>query len=118
VFGQDKKGVGKKEDCAKLPEQLRRGCEWRFDWLKDASFPRYALILTLHTTLCLTLHSANFKRVVCPSELTAKTGCVRTDDDVLAGKRAMSAASPSSPAPIAASTAGIIAVVLMALLAA
>jgi hypothetical protein len=66
----------------------------------------------------LTPHdSAKFKRVVCPSELTAKTGCVRTDDDVLAGKRAMSAApGPSFPAPAAASTAGIVVAVLMGLL--
>ena len=32
----------------------------------------------------LTFHSANFKRVVCPSEITAKTGCVRNDDVTLA----------------------------------
>lgn len=33
-----------------------------------------------------TLHSANFKRVVCPSEITAKTGCVRNDDITLASQ--------------------------------
>lgn len=32
----------------------------------------------------LTLHSANFKRVVCPSEITERTGCVRNDDVTLA----------------------------------
>ena len=31
----------------------------------------------------LTFHSASFKRVVCPSEITAKTGCVRNDDKTL-----------------------------------
>jgi hypothetical protein len=34
------------------------------------------------------LHSANFKRVVCPSEITAKTGCVRSDDSTLADQLA------------------------------
>ena len=34
--------------------------------------------------MLLTFHSANFKRVVCPSEITAKTGCVRNDDVTLA----------------------------------
>jgi hypothetical protein len=34
--------------------------------------------------MILTFHSANFKRVVCPSEITAKTGCSRDDDATLA----------------------------------
>ncbi|KZM18945.1 uncharacterized protein EKO05_0006668 [Ascochyta rabiei] len=67
VFGQDGLGVATIEDCQNLPEPLRPACKWRFDWLQDALFP-----------------SANFKRVVCPSELTAKTGCVRSDEKELA----------------------------------
>jgi hypothetical protein len=46
VFGQDKKGVSQRSDCANLPQQLRSGCEWRFDWLKDAPFPRCVTIFT------------------------------------------------------------------------
>ena len=42
VFGQNNVGVSKKEDCQNLPEPLRAGCTWRFDWFKDASYPRYA----------------------------------------------------------------------------
>lgn len=118
VFGDNKKGVGKKEDCKNLPEQLRRGCEWRFDWLKDASFPRYVLFLPCaHHALGLTLHSAKFKRVVCPREITEKTGCVRSDDDVLAGKKAMpSSAGHPFPAPAAASAAGVVAAIIVGLL--
>lgn len=55
------------------------------------------------------MHSAKFKRVVCPSELTAKTGCVRNDEDILAGKRTASAARSSFPSTAAASAAGIVA---------
>jgi hypothetical protein len=112
-------GVGAKDDCAKLPEPLRAGCEWRFDWLKDAAFPRYVKLCLLEPhVIHLTLHhSANFKRVVCPSELTAKTGCVRTDDDVLAGKKAASPA-PAPPAPSFPAAAGIVAAVVMGLLSA
>ncbi|KAH6618693.1 endoglucanase 1 precursor [Boeremia exigua] len=69
VFGQDREGVATNDDCQNLPESLRSACQWRFDWLQDASFP-----------------SANFKRVPCPSEITARTGCVRSDDETLAGQ--------------------------------
>ncbi|CAO2651211.1 Nn.00g095080.m01.CDS01 [Neocucurbitaria sp. VM-36] len=69
VFGQNMEGVTSKDDCQNLPEPLRDGCQWRFDWFKDASYP-----------------SAKFKRVVCPSEIVAKTGCLRNDDKQLAGE--------------------------------
>jgi hypothetical protein len=42
VFGQNNQGVSKKEDCQNLPDPLKDGCNWRFDWFKDASYPRYA----------------------------------------------------------------------------
>ena len=83
VFGQDGTGVASKDDCQNLPESMRTACEWRFDWLQDASFPRYARS-PIQVTEDLMFHSANFKRVVCPSEITAKTGCVRNDDKTLA----------------------------------
>ncbi|KAH7075887.1 endoglucanase [Paraphoma chrysanthemicola] len=79
VFGQNNMGVSKKEDCQSLPEPLRAGCTWRFDWFKDASFP-----------------SANFKRVVCPAEITNRSGCTRKDDRVLAGDAVASAPSLAS----------------------
>ncbi|KAF2130854.1 glycoside hydrolase family 45 protein [Dothidotthia symphoricarpi CBS 119687] len=68
VFGTDKTGVSTKEDCQNLPEPLKSGCEWRFDWFKDAMDP-----------------SVTFKRVLCPTEITQITGCVRNDEKVLAG---------------------------------
>ncbi|KAF2268136.1 hypothetical protein CC78DRAFT_589114 [Lojkania enalia] len=63
VFGQTNQGVASREDCDNLPESLQAGCQWRFDWFMDASYP-----------------SATFERVVCPSELTEITGCTRKDD--------------------------------------
>lgn len=98
VFGQRMEGVSSSNDCANLPEALRAGCQWRFDWLQDASFPRY-LISTVGYTMhpALTLHSANFKRVVCPAEITAKSNCVRNDDKRLASGESTSAAHSLSP---------------------
>ncbi|KAF1851884.1 glycoside hydrolase family 45 protein [Cucurbitaria berberidis CBS 394.84] len=74
VFGNDMSGVSSKDDCQNLPEPLRDGCKWRFDWFKDASYP-----------------SAKFKRVVCPSDITAKTNCIRNDDKQLAGEKSSAA---------------------------
>lgn len=97
VFGQDHTGVTSKDDCQNLPGPMRSACEWRFDWLQDASFPRY-VPLPAGTATLLTFHSASFKRVVCPSEITAKTDCVRNDETTLAQQISGNAtvAKPSS----------------------
>ncbi|KAF1951079.1 barwin-like endoglucanase [Byssothecium circinans] len=63
VFGNNNTGVNRKEDCDRLPSNLKSACQWRFDWFKDASFP-----------------TAKFKRVACPTDLTNKTQCIRDDD--------------------------------------
>ena len=94
VFGDNMAGVGSRGDCENLPENLRAGCQWRFDWFRDASFPRY-LIPPRHIGNCLIQYSAEFKRVVCPAEVTAKTDCVRNDDKVLSGE--ISSASDLTP---------------------
>lgn len=74
VFGQNMVGVRSREDCQNLPESLRAGCTWRFDWYQDAAYP-----------------SVKFKRVICPTEITAKTQCVRKDEKSLTGEAASSA---------------------------
>ncbi|KAI4948988.1 hypothetical protein J4E91_005450 [Alternaria rosae] len=94
VFGELMMGVSSTEDCQKLPENLRAGCEWRFDWFKDASFP-----------------SANFKRVVCPAEITAKTNCIRNDDKVLAGEASAAQSLTSGSPTMAFFAAGILALI-------
>jgi len=56
-------GVHQRSDCAQLPQQLRSGCEWRFDWFKSADNPTMTL-----------------KRVPCPKEIIEKTQCKRQDE--------------------------------------
>ncbi|KAF1944206.1 endoglucanase [Clathrospora elynae] len=97
VFGDNMSGVSSTDDCLKLPEDLRAGCRWRFDWFQDASFP-----------------SANFRRVVCPAELTAITTCIRNDDKQLAGKtssaRSLTSTTSSTMAVITAILLSIISI--------
>ena len=56
-------GISSLSDCAKLPSDLRPGCNWRFGWFQDANNP-----------------SATFSRIKCPTAITDKTGCIRKDD--------------------------------------
>jgi len=56
-------GVTSQSQCSSLPSSLRSGCNWRFGWFQNADNP-----------------TLTFKRVKCPSAITAKTGCVRSDD--------------------------------------
>ncbi|KAF1996185.1 glycoside hydrolase family 45 protein [Amniculicola lignicola CBS 123094] len=64
VFGEMGSGVTSLENCDSLPDALKPGCEWRFNWFNDTLYP-----------------TANFKRVTCPTELTSKTGCIRKDEN-------------------------------------
>jgi len=53
-------GVNTEAECYKLPEDIRSGCFWRFQWFKNADNPTFTFI-----------------PVTCPKELTDKSGCVR-----------------------------------------
>ncbi|KAI9318689.1 endo-glucanase RCE3 [Dichotomocladium elegans] len=59
-WGQRYGGLSSASGCADLPKPLRAGCEWRFNWFKNADNP-----------------TMTFKEVTCPAELVAKTGCKR-----------------------------------------
>ncbi|CZT00466.1 related to endoglucanase [Rhynchosporium agropyri] len=59
-WGQQYGGVASRDACDNIPEKLRAGCHWRFDWFKNADNP-----------------AVTFKPITCPAALTAKTGCVR-----------------------------------------
>ncbi|KAI1819551.1 glycoside hydrolase family 45 protein [Xylaria intraflava] len=63
--GQQYGGVSSRADCdsASMPESLRAGCYWRFDWFMGADNP-----------------NVNYNQVACPSEILAISGCQRTDD--------------------------------------
>jgi len=62
-WGERYGGVKKNTECMALPPSLRPGCNWRFSWLMDDPNP-----------------VVSYKRVKCPTVLTAKSGCSRTDD--------------------------------------
>jgi hypothetical protein len=62
-WGERKGGIGSSGECSQLPEELRGGCNWRFDWFKNADNP-----------------AMNLRRVKCPAELTQKSNCRRTDE--------------------------------------
>jgi len=56
-------GISDRSECASLPDALKPGCQFRFDWFKNADNPTFT-----------------FKQVQCPAELVARTGCKRPDD--------------------------------------
>ncbi|KAF8467319.1 RlpA-like double-psi beta-barrel-protein domain-containing protein-containing protein [Kalaharituber pfeilii] len=59
-WGQRYGGVSSRAECNALPEAIRAGCYWRFDWFGNSDNP-----------------SVTFKTVSCPDALTANTGCRR-----------------------------------------
>jgi hypothetical protein len=40
VFGEKNVGVSNRTDCDNFPASLKPGCQWRFDWFKDAEGPK------------------------------------------------------------------------------
>jgi hypothetical protein len=56
-------GVSSRSECDQMPQALKAGCQWRFDWFQNADNPNH-----------------NFERVQCPSQLTSISGCKRNDD--------------------------------------
>lgn len=62
-WGARQGGIGTRSECDLLPLELRPGCFWRFNWFKNADNP-----------------AVNFRRVVCPAELTQKSNCRRIDE--------------------------------------
>jgi glycosyl hydrolase family 45 len=66
-WGQRYGGISSRAECEAFPEPLKAGCFWRFDWFAGADNP-----------------TVDFRQVACPAELTARSGCSRTDDSGLA----------------------------------
>lgn len=62
-------GCHSKAGCARLPEALRSGCEWRYDW--------YRWLVQGGQT---NNPYVDFRRVQCPSHLTNITGSIPDDD--------------------------------------
>ncbi|KAF9023282.1 hypothetical protein BDZ89DRAFT_955811 [Hymenopellis radicata] len=55
-------GVSSIEECYNLPEAVQDGCRFRFDWFENADNP-----------------TMMYEEVSCPAELTALSGCTRSD---------------------------------------
>ncbi|WP_373371911.1 hypothetical protein [Archangium lansingense] len=53
-------GVSSRSECAGLPADLQAGCNWRFDWFKNADNP-----------------TVSFRRVKCPKVITDRSQCIR-----------------------------------------
>jgi glycosyl hydrolase family 45/cellulose binding protein with CBM1 domain len=73
-----------------MPELLKDGCQWRFDWFKNADNP-----------------DIEFEQVQCPKEIVAVSGCVRDDDSTFPVFNGGSASSnkPSTTSKAAAQPA-------------
>mmetsp|Transcript_75870 Transcript_75870/g.191769 ORF Transcript_75870/g.191769 Transcript_75870/m.191769 type:complete len:384 (-) Transcript_75870:30-1181(-) len=65
-------GCNSKEGCGRLPEELRAGCEWRYDWFH-----------WLQADGKTNNPYVDFRRVKCPEQLTSISGSVPMDDDEL-----------------------------------
>ncbi|RWA14015.1 hypothetical protein EKO27_g1056 [Xylaria grammica] len=80
--GQQYGGVSSRSECdaSNMPQTLRDGCYWRFDWFQNADNP-----------------DVTFKQVACPAELTAISGCKRNDDGSFPAASAAKADNNASP---------------------
>lgn len=63
--GKQYGGVSSRSECdsSSMPQALKAGCQWRFDWFKGADNP-----------------DMTFEQVKCPTQLTGISGCTRSDD--------------------------------------
>jgi len=71
--GNNYGGCNSKEGCARLPKELRGGCEWRYDWLRwlaEGGQTNNPYV--------------KFRRVRCPAELVEISGAAPDDDDQFA----------------------------------
>ena len=57
-WGQQYGGVGSRDECNQLPQQLQAGCQWRFDWFMGADNP-----------------AVDYQQVACPAQILAVSNC-------------------------------------------
>lgn len=75
------------DTCSTFPTALQSGCGFRFDWFEGADNP-----------------SVDFEQVTCPSELTAKTNCVRDGETPFAYASASTSSASANVAAVVASS--------------
>ncbi|KAF2472962.1 uncharacterized protein BDR25DRAFT_219561 [Lindgomyces ingoldianus] len=83
LWGASYGGVAHREDCNALPDPLKAGCYWRFDWFRNTDNP-----------------TVSWEKVTCPEALSYVSGCRRNDDPV-PGKVTP---TPTKSAPIESGT--------------
>ncbi|KAF2250686.1 carbohydrate-binding module family 1 protein, partial [Trematosphaeria pertusa] len=88
VWGAEYGGVSHRDECDALPDPLKGGCYWRFDWFRNADNP-----------------SVMWEKVTCPEALTYVSNCRRNDDPV-PGKSTPTPSTTSS-APISSGTVAL-----------
>jgi hypothetical protein len=62
-WGAQYGGISNREACDVLPDPLKNGCYWRYDWFLGAINP-----------------NITFTEVACPTALTKNTGCIRANN--------------------------------------
>lgn len=55
-------GLSSESQCPQLPSIVQPGCNWRWDWFQGADNP-----------------AVNWQTVACPTAITDKSGCIRSD---------------------------------------
>lgn len=88
-WGAQYGGMDYREGRDSLPDSLRGGCYWRFDWLRNADNPQ-----------------VNFEKISCPIDPTDITGCRRADDPVPIQSSSPTLATSSST-PTSSSQVGL-----------
>ncbi|KAJ9156486.1 Carbohydrate-binding module family 1 protein [Pleurostoma richardsiae] len=63
IGGAQYGGISNRSECDAMPAKLQPGCYWRFDWFLNSDNPTHS-----------------FTQIQCPTELTSRTGCTRSDD--------------------------------------
>ena len=77
-WGAQYGGISNRDDCNFLPDPLKDGCYWRYDWFLGAINPNITFI-----------------EVACPTALTKNTGCIRANN----GSSFEPSTSPSTSSP-------------------
>lgn len=91
-----------RDECDSLPEPLKGGCFWRFDWFRNAGEFDYRNPSPNAGSLSSDNPTVNWEKVTCPEALSYVSNCRRNDDPV-PGKNTPTPTT-SKPLPIASGT--------------
>ncbi|KAF2262184.1 hypothetical protein CC78DRAFT_606478 [Lojkania enalia] len=89
IWGATYGGISHRDECNALPDPLKAGCYWRFDWFRNADNP-----------------NVNWEQITCPEQLSYISGC-RRNDDPISGKSTSTPTptpTPTKSAPVSSGT--------------